>query len=86
MHEHFFDTLQVVPSGVTGEEILQRAHELAMSLRDYGDGTVGILDFLLLLAAWGPCPGSCPPACAADLDGDCEVGVTDFLLLLANWS
>jgi hypothetical protein len=51
-----------------------------------GDGVVGILDFLLLLAAWGPCPGSCPPACAADLDGDCEVGVTDFLLLLANWS
>jgi hypothetical protein len=51
-----------------------------------GDGVVGILDFLLLLAAWGPCPDPCPPACAADLDGDCTVGVTDFLLLLANWS
>ncbi len=48
-----------------------------------GDGHVGITDFLLLLADWGPCDdcGACP----ADLDGDCAVGITDFLLLLANW-
>jgi hypothetical protein len=47
------------------------------------DGVVGILDFLALLAAWGPCP----PAglCAADLDGDGAVGITDFLALLADW-
>ena len=51
-----------------------------------GDGIVGINDFLLLLAAWGPCPGPCPPSCAADLDGDCNVGIADFLLLLANWT
>ncbi len=51
-----------------------------------GDGLVGITDFLLLLAAWGPCPEPCPPSCAADLDGDCTVGITDFLALLANWS
>ena len=50
-----------------------------------GDGTVGILDFLALLAAWGPCPATCPPACFADLDGDCTVGILDFLTLLANW-
>lgn len=50
-----------------------------------GDGIVGILDFLALLAAWGPCPGSCPPACPADLDGDCTVGILDFLIVLANW-
>ena len=50
-----------------------------------GDGTVGVLDFLALLAAWGPCPGPCPPSCAADFDSDCQVGITDFLLLLANW-
>ncbi|MHC4429704.1 MAG: hypothetical protein ACYS0D_14045, partial [Planctomycetota bacterium] len=50
-----------------------------------GDGSVGITDFLLLLAAWGPCPDPCPPSCPADLDGDCVVGVTDFLVLLANW-
>ncbi len=50
-----------------------------------GDGTVGIIDFLILLASWGPCPQPCPPSCAADLDGDCTVGITDFLLLLAEW-
>ena len=51
-----------------------------------GDGVVGVLDFLLLLAAWGQCPRPCPPLCAADLDGDCYVSVTDFLMLLANWT
>ena len=45
---------------------------------------VGILDFLALLAAWGPCPA--PPAdCPADLDGDGTVGINDLLILLANW-
>ncbi len=49
-----------------------------------GDGAVGILDFLALLAAWGPCPA--PPAdCPADLNGDGLVGITDFLILLGNW-
>ncbi len=41
------------------------------------DGTVGITDFLALLAQWGS-PGSC------DFDGD-GAGITDFLALLANW-
>ncbi len=41
------------------------------------DGTVGIVDFLTLLAQWGG-PGSC------DFDGG-GVGITDFLELLANW-
>jgi hypothetical protein len=50
-----------------------------------GDGAVGILDFLALLAAWGPCPGPCPPFCPADVDFDCAVGITDFLALLGNW-
>ncbi len=50
------------------------------------DGTVGIVDFLALLLAWGPCPVPCPPACAADLDGDCAVGITDMLTLLNNWT
>ena len=45
-----------------------------------GDGAVGVTDFLLLLAAWGPNPGH-----QADLDGDGAVGVTDFLQLLADW-
>ncbi|MHC4275124.1 MAG: DUF3466 family protein, partial [Planctomycetota bacterium] len=50
-----------------------------------GDGMVGILDFLLMLGAWGRCPGPCPPTCPADLDGDCLVNINDFLILLANW-
>ncbi|MHC4785247.1 MAG: FG-GAP repeat protein [Planctomycetota bacterium] len=45
-----------------------------------GNGAVGITDFLLMLAAWGPNPGH-----PADLDGDDDVGITDFLRLLAAW-
>jgi len=45
-----------------------------------GDGTVGVTDFLQLLAAWGPCPG-----CPEDLDGDDAVGILDFLALLSAW-
>ena len=41
------------------------------------EGTVGINDFLDLLAQWGG-PGSC------DFDGG-GVGINDFLELLANW-
>jgi hypothetical protein len=48
-----------------------------------GDGSVGVNDFLILLAAWGPC-GDCNN-CPVDFDGDCSVGVTDFLQLLAHW-
>ncbi len=49
-----------------------------------GDGIVGIVDFLALLAAWGSCSdcGTCP----ADFDGDCAVGILDLLILLGNWS
>ncbi len=49
-----------------------------------GDGAVGILDFLALLATWGPCPAP-PTDCPADLDGDGMVGINDFLILLGNW-
>jgi outer membrane protein assembly factor BamB len=48
------------------------------------DDMVGILDFLALLAAWGPCPPD-PAPCPADFDGDGEVGITDFLDLLGAW-
>ena len=48
------------------------------------DGQVGIVDFLAVLAAWGPCPA--PPAeCPADVVCDGEVDIQDFLLVLANW-
>ena len=44
-----------------------------------GDGTVGILDLLQLLIAWGQ--QGVPP----DLDGDGTVGIMDLLQLLAAW-
>jgi T5SS/PEP-CTERM-associated repeat protein len=50
-----------------------------------GDGSVGVTDFLKMLARWGPCPDP-PEPCPADLDGDGTVDVNDFLILLANWS
>ncbi len=46
-----------------------------------GNGSVGITDFLALLAAWGPTPGGSP----ADFDGDGVVGIIDFLALLSHW-
>ncbi len=49
-----------------------------------GDGSVGVGDFLILLAGWGPCP-DLPETCPADLDLDGTVGVADLLILLANW-
>ncbi len=49
------------------------------------DGVIGVEDLLFLLMSWGPCPEPCPPACAADPNGDCDVNVTDLLAILANW-
>jgi hypothetical protein len=45
-----------------------------------GDCLVNVVDFLILLAAWGTDPGG-PP----DIDGNGVVNVNDFLLLLAAW-
>jgi len=44
------------------------------------DGTVGVPDLLILLAAWGPNPGH-----VADLDFDGVVAVPDLLIVLAGW-
>lgn len=46
-----------------------------------GDGLVGIDDLLIVLAAFGPCPG-----CDEDLDGDGAVTVSEVLLLISQWS
>ncbi len=57
-----------------------------------GDGVVGIVDLLDLLAAWGDCPAPCPPTCVADIaaaggpGADCTVDILDLLLLLAHWT
>ncbi len=49
-----------------------------------GDAIVSSVDFLTLLANWGPCP-SPPIPCPADLSGDGRVDVVDFLALLEAW-
>jgi hypothetical protein len=45
-----------------------------------GDGTVGVLDFFRVIAAWGSCAG-----CPEDLDVDNDVDTVDFFLLLTAW-
>lgn len=50
-----------------------------------GDGTVGFGDLLVLLSAWGDCPGGGAP-CPADLDGGGSVDFADVLILLSSWS
>jgi glycine dehydrogenase len=42
VHDLFFDTVRVRPSGVTAEAVLEAALERRINLRDYGDGTIGI--------------------------------------------
>ena len=65
----------------SGSAYLFDAAGTGMCLWDLdGTGTVGILDLLVLLAAWGSDPGG-PP----DFDGDGTVGIVDLLALLANW-
>ena len=46
-----------------------------------GDGTVGVADLLLLIAAWGPCGG-----CGEDITNDGVVNVQDVLQMIGAWS
>ncbi len=48
-----------------------------------GDGIVGVVDLLLLLAEWGLCGPAAE--CSADYNGDAMVGVVDLLIMLGNW-
>jgi bacillopeptidase F len=43
-------------------------------------GDVGFGDLLLVLSAWGPCPG-----CPEDLDDNGDVGFSDLLTVLSEW-
>ena len=79
------DDLEFGPGGVLytssdiGDQILRIGVSCEADLD--GDEIVGIGDFLLVLAQWGPCP----PECLGDVDGDGEVGILDLLLILASW-
>ncbi len=74
-----------VPPSRTGQASFDFTFNVALLGDLDDDGTVGIVDFLALLAAWGPCSDPCPRSCPADLDGDCVVGILDLLVLLGNW-
>ena len=62
---------------VTGLDAIAFALSCSWDCGD-NDGTVGIVDFLALLAQWGQVDTSC------DFDGG-GLGITDCLELLANW-
>jgi len=80
------DPQSIVEAGLDAFMIVEINCDAAVLGDVDGDGIVGINDFRLLLAAWGPCDLPCPPSCAADFDDDCTVGILDFLLLLSNWT
>ncbi len=48
-----------------------------------GDGSVGVVDLLLLLAEWGLCGPTAE--CSADYNGDDMVGVVDLMIMFGNW-
>ncbi len=47
------------------------------------DGVVNVIDLIVVLSNWGPCPpeGECP----GDIDDDGVVGVLDLVALLSAW-
>ena len=42
IHEYFFDTIQIIPLDSSKDNILRRARDLGINLRDYKDGTLGV--------------------------------------------
>ena len=76
----------VIEAGVDGVEVFTYICDGTVLGDLDGDGIVGINDFLILVAGWGPCADPCPPFCLGDIDENCDVGINDFLLLLANWT
>ena len=80
------DPQSIVEAGVDAFKVIELSCDAGVLGDVDGDGIVGVLDFRMLLADWGPCDQPCPPSCAADFDDDCTVGILDFLILLANWT
>ena len=71
-------------NGTTQGEIFRIIQEDVPLTADFNcDGNIGIVDFLDLLANWGPCAVVYP--CPWDLDRDGTIGIVDFLELLATW-
>ena len=67
----------------TASVLLERIDDLCCLGDINQDGVVGIIDLLLLIAAWtGPVETCC---CPEDLNGDGHVDTLDQLILQANW-
>jgi hypothetical protein len=49
-----------------------------------GDGSVNVIDLLLLLVDWGQCPPA-PDPCPADVNDDGSVNVLDLMAMLGEW-
>jgi len=49
-----------------------------------GDGMVGIIEFMQVIADWGACP-ALPAPCESDYNRDGDVGINDLLTALARW-
>ena len=49
-----------------------------------GDDAVNVIDLLLVINAWGPCPAP-PSPCASDINGNSAVDVNDLLLVINSW-
>jgi len=41
-HPVFFDTLRIIPSGMTAGDVIAAARGMGINLRDFGDGSVGV--------------------------------------------
>lgn len=77
---------QWVAQGMSAPVVMDMAELVLHPPADInGDGTVDVLDLLLLLSVWGDCPPP-PIPCPPDLNHDGAIDVLDLLLLLAGWS
>jgi hypothetical protein len=65
-------------------DIFTHVIELPLVGDTNGDDLVDALDFLAVIAQWGPCPG--PDPCPADFNADGVINALDFLILIARWS
>jgi hypothetical protein len=75
------DIATLVSADANGNGVPDECETLAPCDGDLdGDRTVGFLDLLEILSAWGPCAG-----CPGDIDGDGEVGFLDLLAVLSTW-
>jgi hypothetical protein len=90
------DGQSLVAAGLFSSADGQPAHSIAQWTCDpagplcvadlNADGSVDVLDLLMLLDSWGSCSkGALPGACHGDLNRDEVVDVLDLLLLLDAW-